>query len=357
MKQKNKRTLLKPNNSHNLVKNNEDSFLARYWFIAAKQHGSRLALVTFLLAFVVILLGAYTRLTDAGLSCPDWPHCYGYVTAPHTSSQLAAAAENYPDTPVEIKKAWTEMTHRYFAGGEGILIFILAFSLVWQKKSPGNRHASLAKWMAIILLALLCIQVMLGMLTVTAKLKPIIVLGHLLTGIALLTMLWWVYLDSRPCKTPFHYSVERNMKPWLWLGFFILLAQISLGGWVSTHYAGLACIDFPYCNGELLPALHLERFNEDLITIHMLHRIGAAITGIYILLLSLMLLAQPSYRWIGILFLVLMSGQIMLGILNILWLRPVWLALLHQAGAILLLLTTVGTLVKSYSLTGHYDAK
>ena len=136
--------------------------------------------------------------------------------------------------------------------------------------------------------------------------------------------------------------------PWLWLGFLIVAAQITLGGWVSTHFAALACIDFPYCNGKLIPAMQWNHLNSDLISIHMLHRFGALATACYIGLLSLCLLAHKSFRAIGAVLFILLCVQVTLGILNIVWLRPVFVALIHQAVAILLLLTMITALVKAY---------
>lgn len=315
------------------------------WFISAKyRRGSLLALFTFCLAFVVIVLGAFTRLTDAGLSCPDWPVCYGYITAPHTAQQIAGAAVTYPQIPVDVKKAWTEMTHRYFAGTEGILILLLAGSIFFTRKAKDAK----AVLIGFCLIGLLTLQVTLGMLTVTEKLRPVIVLSHLLTGISILSVLWWAYLDLHIRDDFFRrdYSVRRIM-PWLWLGFLIVAAQITLGGWVSTHYAGLACIDFPYCNGKLFPAMQWNNLNGDLTTIHMLHRYGAYTTALVIGSLSLALLQKPSFRGIGVVLLCLVALQITLGILNIIWLRPVWLAMLHQSVAILILLTMITSLVKA----------
>jgi cytochrome c oxidase assembly protein subunit 15 len=291
------------------------------------------------LAFIVILLGAYTRLTDAGLSCPDWPHCYGYLTAPHTTAQIQQATQNYPATPVNVKKAWTEMTHRYFAGAEGMLILLLSGIILFARNIK-NRQST---FIAITLIGLLGVQVLLGMLTVTEKLKPVIVLAHLVTGLSILGMLWWAYLNLRTSAMNTHAAA----RIWLWLGFLIVCAQITLGGWVSTHYAGLACIDFPYCNGQLLPAMQWQQLNSDLITIHMLHRIGAMITALYLGLLSLYLLTKPSLRPIALLILILITLQITLGILNVIWLRPVWIAIIHHGVAILLLLTMITALVKT----------
>lgn len=328
--------------------------MARYWFISTKYHrGSRLALFTFVIAFVVILLGAYTRLTDAGLSCPDWPHCYGYITAPHTAQQLQNAMQKYPMTPVNVKKAWTEMTHRYFAGTEGVLILILSFSILLTRKAKDLKSTLIGLGLS----ALLCIQVMLGMLTVTEKLKPVIVLSHLLTGLSILSILWWAYLDLNGQADYVSNKSSTRVIPWLWLGLIVVATQITLGGWVSTHYAGLACIDFPYCNGQLLPNMQWNNLNGNLITIHMLHRIGAFVTTAYLGIMGLFLLSNRSFRSIATLILTLIALQVTLGILNIIWLRPIWIALIHHAVAIFLLLTMITTLVNASFITGkQYDS-
>lgn len=327
--------------------------MTRYWFISTRsRQSSKLALFTFILAFIVILLGAYTRLTDAGLSCPDWPHCYGYITAPHTASQLLDAAQKYPLTPINVKKAWTEMTHRYFAGTEGIFILILVFSFLFTRKAKSNQSILIS----IALITLLCLQVALGMLTVTEKLKPVIVLSHLLTGLSILSVLWWAYLDLQHDNRFVPKVSNARILPWLWLGFIILVTQITLGGWVSTHYAGLACIDFPYCNGKMIPPIQWHQLNSDLISIHMLHRLGAFVTASYLSLLGLLLLNRPFFRGLGGMILALVVLQVTLGILNILWLRPLWIALIHQGVAIILLLTMITSLVKAVAITDkRYD--
>lgn len=330
--------------------------MARYWFISSRQHnGSKLALFTFILAFVVILLGAYTRLTDAGLACPDWPNCYGYITAPHTPSQLQNAAQSYPLHQVNVKKAWTEMVHRYFAGFEGILILLLSFVVLF-KHYPHSSSFKITqrKWIGIALIALLCLQVILGMLTVTEKLKPFIVLAHLLTGLSLLSLLWWSYLGLQTQGPSFNKLLIAPTIPWFWGALFIVALQITLGGWTSTHNAGLACIDLPYCNGKWFPALHLQQLDSDLITIHMLHRIGALLTAIYVGALAIKLLSHPLLRQIALLLLSLLGLQLTLGILNVIWLRPVWIALSHDAVGILLLLTLMSVLVKFSCMDHRY---
>lgn len=320
--------------------------MAQHWFISPKfRQKSTLTIIAAGLAFAVILLGAYTRLTDAGLSCPDWPQCYGYLTAPHTPEQLEGAAKAYPMVPVEVKKAWTEMVHRYFAGTEGLLILVLAGGLLFTRKAKTKKAIGIGAS----LIGLLCVQVALGMLTVTANLHPMIVSSHLITGLSLLCLLWWAYLDVHLTEDYFLAKSSPRIIPWVWLGFIIVAAQVALGGWVSTHYATLACVDLPYCNGQLIPALHFDQLNTDLITIHMLHRFGAIAAATYIGLLDVYLfLKQPTFKRIATISMLLLLMQLTLGILTIVWLRPVHVALTHHAIGILLLLTTITMLVKAY---------
>lgn len=318
--------------------------------IAARQKtSSKLALAAFAFAFIVIMLGAYTRLTDAGLSCPDWPQCYGYITVPHTSQQILDASARYPATPVDVTRAWSEMTHRYCAGIETILILSLTYMLLFTRKLRDLK--SITK--SVLLIGLLMVQILLGALTVTQKLTPAIVLSHLLTGISVLSVLWWIFLDdSQVVKT----KAPNNVRLlWIILGFIFICAQISLGGWVSTHYAGLACVDFPYCNGQILPTMQWSQLNSDLITIHMLHRIGALITASYFIAFAIRLLFSPAMRKVGLIMLVLLCAQLTLGILNIIWLRPVYIALMHQAVGILLLLSVIFTLIRAIKLKDMVD--
>lgn len=315
-----------------------------YLFISPKfRNYPKLSLITLGLTLIVILLGAYTRLTNAGLSCPDWPHCYGFITAPHTQTQLQNAAALFPAYPVETKKAWTEMVHRYFAGTAGLFMLGLAGTILFNRKAKDSK----SKWLALCVIALVGTQVMLGALTVTAQLKPLIVTLHLLTGITLLSLIWWIYLDMHLQDDSFIQKQKTYFRPFLWLGLILLILQITLGGWVSSHYAGLACIDLPYCNGSLVPALNLYAWDTDLITIHMLHRFGAIITGSYLVLLACALLRNKNFRSLAALLLLLTGSQIALGILNILWFRPVWIALLHHGVALLLLLVLITAIAKN----------
>lgn len=327
--------------------------MANHWFISTQyRRGTRFTLFTFALALVVILFGAYTRLTDAGLSCPDWPHCYGFLTAPHTPAQLQAAATTFPSADINPAKAWTEMTHRYLAGAEGVCILLLVLSILFGRRTLDQRTALIS----ISLVVLLAAQVTLGMLTVTEKLQPQIVLSHLLVGLSILAILWLTYLSLDMYPVSFATENVPHIKQWLWLGLMIVSIQIALGGWVTTHAAGLACIDFPYCNGKLVPDLDWRHFSNNLITIHMLHRFGAALTAAYVSLLSIKLFRYRPFRHLAVLLLACMLLQITLGILNIIWLRPVWTALLHHATAMMLLLTMLTALVKAtFVVRKKYD--
>lgn len=307
---------------------------------SAQRFYSRLVFLAFTLAFVVIILGAYTRLTNAGLSCPDWPRCYGHLTPPATADQLQEANKTYPQSPVDNAKAWTEMRHRYLAGLEGLLTLTIAV-VSWAKRRHLQRSVFIFSQS---LIAIMAGQVMLGMLTVTELLKPAVVLGHLFFGFTVMGILWVMWLLM---KKPFS-STSNSLRGWAVLGLIILILQITLGGWVSTHYAGLACVDFPYCLGKLVPQLQLNAFNTDLITMHMVHRIGALISFIYIGLFSKALLTKISMRGYGILLFSLLLIQVILGILNILWLRPIGIALSHHAIAALLLLTILAIVIRLY---------
>lgn len=301
---------------------------------------AQLAFLAFLLAFIVILLGAYTRLNNAGLSCPDWPRCYGYFTPPSTSAEMTQAAKAFPLTPIDSARAWIEMRHRYLAGLEGLLILsLIGLSWRWRKELTPMTFA-LTQSLALILLG----QILLGKLTVTALLKPAIVLGHLLFGFSLMSILWVLWLLT---KKPWPSRIPSGFRFWSILGLLVLTLQITLGGWVSTHSAGLACIDFPYCNGHLLPTLQWKALHTDLITMHMLHRLGALLSFLYLGLLGIFMSLRTASRRYAYLLLGLLSLQILLGIINILWLRPLSIALPHHAVAALLLLTLLAILLNT----------
>lgn len=308
-----------------------------------------------LLALGVVMLGAYTRLTDAGLGCPDWPGCYGQMVLPSTHLKLQQAQHQYPSIPIESRKAWTEMIHRYAAGTLAVFIFFIGIRALVCRWNGNQSHWLLPG----ILLILVIFQAALGMWTVTLKLLPVVVMGHLLGGILIFACLFLYCVQLQiPVQKASHW------RPWLWLGALIILTQIALGGWVSSNYAGIACIGFPMCNGTWWPTLHVAQGfnvlsqvganyqggvldNEVRVTIQFIHRIGALITVLYILPLSLMILLKSREYYLkrfAFMVLVLLIIQLMLGMFNVIYLLPLKVAVAHNGVAALLLATVLGML-------------
>jgi len=297
--------------------------------------------IAFLLALIVVPLGAYVRLSHAGLGCPDWPGCYGQLSPAHAAAPISEAMSADPGGPVSFAKAWKEMIHRYAASTLGVLIVVIAL-MAWRR-----RQQRLA---AGFLLGAVLLQGLLGMWTVTLLLKPAIVTAHLLGGMTIVATLGWLALSGRLARV----EVPRAVRQTGWLLVALVVGQIALGGWTSANYAALACQGFPSCNGELVPPLRFDHafhlFRElgespdgtpldpvNLITIHWLHRVGA-------LLVSLVLC---RYVWLGwrvaglrprlALLVLIWAAQIVLGVTNVLAYLPLPVAVAHNAGAMLLL--------------------
>lgn len=311
----------------------------------------KLTLFATLLALIVIVLGAYTRLSDAGLGCPDWPGCYGQLTVPQNEIAKAKASLLYQQT-VEPEKAWIEMVHRYLAGTLGLCIFALAVWSLCRRKEEG------LSVLPLMTAGLVIFQALLGMWTVTLKLSPPIILLHLLGGLAILSLLWWQFLRLQ--QTPPQTPQRQMLRPWIISGIVLLIIQIGLGGWTSANYAALICPDFPYCQGVLLPSMKLGAFfsgteiatlNIQRVTIHMVHRIGALIVGLYLAFLALKVILTPpssGLRGYGIAIACLLIAQISLGILNIVLLLPLQTAVPHNMVAAILLLALITLLAQCY---------
>lgn len=305
--------------------------------------------VAIILALLVVMLGAYTRLTDAGLGCPDWPGCYGHMVLPSAQNELKNAQTSYPHIPIESHKAWTEMVHRYAAGTLALLILAIGLRVF-----RGRRLGEHLPWLLPLSLILLVIfQAALGMWTVTLKLLPVVVMGHLLGGMLIFSSLCYLRMQLHG---PLGQSLPR-WRFWISLGVILVFCQIALGGWVSSNYAGVACIGFPQCNGQWLPALHFyEGFNlfspvganyqggildnDVRVTIQFIHRIGAFIVGSYVLILTalLALFVKEKYvRRLAMLAGALVLAQCALGVANVVYLLPLWIAVMHNGVAALLL--------------------
>ena len=296
---------------------------------------------TVALAVVVVVLGAYTRLVDAGLGCPDWPGCYGQLGVPSTAQELAKAEAAFPDAPVDADKAWTEMVHRYAATMLGAAILaILALAL--KAGLPWRLPAGLA--------VLVVAQGAFGAWTVTLKLWPQVVTTHLLGGFATLALLWLLALSLRAPA----WRVDSGLRRLAALALVVLVLQVALGGWLTSNYAALACPDFPTCHGEWLPAadyasgfdialsvgpnyLGGQMSSDARTAIHVAHRMGA----LAVLLSSGWLAIRLGSRPLAWLLAGVLAVQLALGIGNVLLLLPLSVAVLHNAGAAALLLVLV----------------
>jgi cytochrome c oxidase assembly protein subunit 15 len=310
----------------------------------------RLLLAATLLAFAVISLGAYVRLSDAGLGCPDWPGCYGHLLGvPDEAHEQAVAHQSYPGRPVETAKAWKEMVHRYFAGTLGLLILALCL-LSWR--TGMRRHGSPA--LPTLLLGIIALQAALGMWTVTLLLKPVIVTLHLLGGMTTLALLAGLALrvSDAPAAPPAGPGVALLAA----IALAAVVVQIALGGWVSSNYAALACSDLPLCQGQWQPPMDIGQAfvlrrelgqaadgslltGEALTAIHWSHRLGALALAAIIAALALALVRTGARRWRrwAILLTALLVIQVGLGIANVLLSLPLPLAVAHNLGAACLL--------------------
>ncbi|WP_144392820.1 COX15/CtaA family protein [Pleionea sediminis] len=316
----------------------------------------RLTLIALSFVVVVIGLGAFTRLADAGLGCPDWPGCYGFVGIPLKSETIAKANQAFPEQPYELHKAWPEMVHRYFAGTLGLLVlglFVLAF------KKRGQRDACLKLSSA--LLVLIIFQAALGAWTVTEKLHPSVVMGHLLGGFATFSLLVMLAIRLYQPSLNVAPGIIRS-KSLISLAIIAVVFQIALGGWTSANYAALACKDLPICfDGWTQYTNFSEGFqfwghgaetyqygvmsNEAKVAIHASHRIGAMIITALILTILWILFRRAQTRIVkqfaGLLTLTL-AIQITLGVINVTFDLPLANAVAHNLVAAFLLISLVG---------------
>lgn len=375
---------------------------------APSRHYHRLAWAAVLLALCVIVFGGFVRLSNAGLSCPDWPTCYGKATWPTHDHEVAAANQAF-ERAVEVGKAWREQFHRHIAALLGLLVFTLSL-LAARKRKGGlasviaaaalvglsipvymgsgplepNHQVSVALWLAgeLILLVqvlrwsnvdasrlsttilmVIVFQAVLGMWTVIWLVKPIIVMAHLLGGLLTFSLLTWLAWKTTPSSALVTGDAPK-LRRLLWIGLGLLVAQIALGGWTSANYAALACgTDFPKCLGQWWPQ---QDYGEALVlwrgigvdyeggvldgparaAIQMMHRLMALLVTGHLLVVGLRLLRTPGLVFWGSVLLVLLATQVTLGISNVVAGLPLWVATAHNAGAALLLFTVVGLLAR-----------
>ena len=303
-----------------------------------------------MLAFVVITVGAYVRLTDAGLGCPDWPGCYGQLLVTHDDSSLSQSAKALGQQEAEVGKAWREMLHRYLASTLGLGILIL-FALSLKDPQFARHRALLAS-----LVLLVMFQGALGMWTVTLLLKPLVVTAHLFGGLATLSLLWWHLVSDFFPK----HEKQQAVVPLINILLLVLLGQIFLGGWTSTNYAALACTDFPTCHGLLWPQMD---FREAFIlwrglgidyefgvldtpartAIHFSHRLWAIVTAALLGLAALYAIrfGTVPVRRAGWCIIAALGVQLSLGVGNVILGLPLPIAVAHNGGAAILLLSVL----------------
>lgn len=321
----------------------------------------QLVLISILLAVIVVTLGAYTRLTHAGLGCPDWPGCYGLLDVPETSEQISKAEQAFPDRPVEPEKAWNEMIHRYFAGALGL--FILAITVLSFK----NRDQGTPVYLPLFILCVVIFQAALGMWTVTLMLMPVVVMGHLLGGFTTLCLLFLLYLRLNPYRVPGGDASVRRYARFGMLGIVILTLQIALGGWTSSNYAALVCVELPICQAGWQDELTFEKsfhpippekdsyefghlHHAERVTIHVMHRIGAIITTIYLLWLAFTIFVKAHTRFFknsALGLVVILGVQLALGVSNVWFSLPLSVAVSHNIVAACLMLMLI---LLTYSL-------
>jgi cytochrome c oxidase assembly protein subunit 15 len=315
-----------------------------------------LTLAALILCAIVVVLGAFVRLTDAGLGCPDWPTCYGHVTPGSALENRAAIDAAFPGRPFHYGKALREMTHRYAASTLGLIV-VLMTALAWRHR----RDRALPVGLTTLLLITVVAQGILGMLTVTWLLKPLIVTLHLLGGMTTLALLWWLWLRPENRATD---ARERSLRPLAVAGLLVLALQIALGGWTSSNYAAVACPDFPTCQGSWWPEAQFDQAfvlwrglgidyeggildHPARVAVHFTHRLGALVTMLVLGTLALMTLRRAQVRELRIAAIALLAAlglQLAIGITTVARGFPLAWATAHNAGAALLLLSVVAVM-------------
>ncbi len=335
-----------------------------------------LALFGVLLCFGVIVLGAYVRLTNAGLGCPDWPGCYGHIS-PAGAEESPASQALFPGRPLRAGRAWHEMIHRYAAGTLGCVIIVIAALAI-----AARRPKAVGAGFGLLLLATVIVQAVLGMLTVTWLLKPLIVTAHLIFGMTTLALLWWLWLRvQRPPRPAVHLQAVPAHGANLWSGssstvriaywlavlcVIVLAAQFFLGAWTSANYAALACPDFPTCQGAWWPPADFRHAfvlwrglwidyqggilaNPARVAIHLAHRLGALTVTVTLLAVCGYVISRASLaaaRPRAYLVIAALALQLAIGISMVLKTFPLWLTTAHTAGAALLLMAILALTAK-----------
>ena len=323
-----------------------------------RKAGFYLAIFAFCVAVIVVILGAFTRLSHAGLGCPDWPTCYGHLWVPNTVDEIHAANQAFAATPVETEKTWPEQIHRIFASSLGLLMIGLV-SIAFRNRGVEGQPLKLPLFM----LCFVILQGLFGMWTVTLLLWPQVVTLHLLGGFATLSLLWLLVQRLGNFHWQFGLQALGKIKKMRWLavaGLLVVVVQIALGGWTSSNYAALACADLPTCHNEWMPPMdfsagfnifqHIgpnylggQLDNQARTAIHFSHRVGAIVTTLVLLALSvsLFMVKEKAVRYMAAVLCAILVLQIALGLSNVFFALPLPVAVAHNAVGAVLLLTLV----------------
>jgi cytochrome c oxidase assembly protein subunit 15 len=327
----------------------------------------KLAWVTLFLTFDLIMFGAFTRLTDSGLGCPDWPGCYGHANPIAAHGQISAAEAAMPHGPVTVAKAWIEMIHRYLAMAVGVLI-IAMMVIAWMRWFRSERRPRVAlPVLPTLLFGFVCLQGAFGAWTVTLKLQPVIVTIHLLLGMGLLAMLTWMAAgQNRHAPVA---AAGARLRLAAAAGMVVLMMQIALGGWVSTNYAALACTDYPLCHGMVVPKMDYEHgFTlwrqlgmtadgdylpfDALTAIHWTHRTFALVVVAFLGWLGYRAMRLDGMQKTGHALLGMVALQFLIGVATVFLNWPLAIAVLHNGGAAVLVVLTVMLNYKAYLSAG-----
>ncbi len=319
-----------------------------------------LVYATTALTLFLVALGAYVRLMDAGLGCPDWPGCYGKLSPFHAEAEISDAQKISPAGHVSAPKAWKEMLHRYVASLVGALIVAILLQILYRRRHArrDREEPDLSLGLPLLLLAFVVIQGLFGKWTVTLLLKPAIVTLHLLGGMVILAMLTWLSARHLRLAGAARPAEARALRPWAIVGLFLVFVQIALGGWVSANYAALACTDFPTCQGQWLPSMdfahgfqvHRELgmtaagaplSNAALNAIQWTHRAGALVVAVFLGVIAVVASRMSGLRGYAASLAVALIVQVSLGITNVLAMLPISVAVAHNVGAALLLMSVV----------------
>jgi cytochrome c oxidase assembly protein subunit 15 len=316
----------------------------------------KLCLLGTILAFCVIVLGAYVRLSHAGLGCPDWPGCYGHLTAGQAAENHPAANAAFPERPVEYAKALKEMLHRYLATTLGVVILVIG-ALAWRNRQDPLQPVGLP----LAAIGLVIFQGLLGMWTVTLLLKPAIVSAHLAGGLTTMALLWWMALQTTRRSRP---QSEDSLRRWAVIGMVVLVVQILLGGWVSSNYSAVACPDFPTCQRSYWPTMDFKNAfvlwrglgidyeggvldHPARVAIHYTHRIGAIVAALvlgFVAWKAVRTGQSPGVRTAGIALALALVTQWLVGPIMVIKTFPLPLATAHNAVAALLVLAMIALL-------------